>query len=107
MDEFVRREGFEFDLALGFDADAGLAKGRPHVERAVQELGIEPDSILLVGDSLKDSDLAAEASVRFVGRVGTFRAAAFAQHRPGTHTINTIEELVALLTTLPAAARTL
>ena len=102
VDDFVSREGFDFDLALGFDASAGLAKGQPHVDRTVAALGLTTDDIWFVGDSLADSDLAHGAGLRFVGREGTFRASAFADQRPGTPTIAAIGELVGMMTTLAA-----
>ncbi len=104
VEEFVRREGFDFDLALGFDREAGLAKGTPHVTRVVKTLHVTTQDIWLVGDSLKDSDLAAEAGVGFIGRVGTFRADSFRRHRPGTPTIDRIGDLLALVSTQTAAA---
>jgi phosphoglycolate phosphatase len=73
VDEFVTRERFDFDLALGFDPAQGLGKGRPHVERALAVFGVEREALLFVGDSLKDAELAEECGVAFVGRLGTFR----------------------------------
>ena len=108
VDEFVAREGFAFDLALGFDADAGLAKGRPHFERAATVLGVPAERAWFVGDSLKDGELARACGLTFFGRVGTFRAEDFEQHTPGTHTIGHVEELVALVeraASAPSAAR--
>jgi len=57
VDAFVAREGFAFDLALGFEPALGLGKGRPHVERALAQFGANRDELLFVGDSLKDADL--------------------------------------------------
>ena len=72
VDEFATRETFRFDLALGFDASAGLAKGRPHVAHTCETLGIGLDEIVFCGDSLKDGELARECGIAFVGRLGTF-----------------------------------
>jgi phosphoglycolate phosphatase-like HAD superfamily hydrolase len=97
VDDFARREPFRFDLALGFDPARGLGKGRPHVDRALAEFAIERDQLLLVGDSLKDGDLADESGVAFIGRTGTFRPADFARRDPGALTVDHIDELPALL----------
>ena len=72
VDEFAARESFRFDLVLGFDAKLGLAKGRPHVERACATFGVALDEIVFCGDSLKDGELARECGIAFVGRLGTF-----------------------------------
>lgn len=73
VDDFAAREAFGFDLVLGFDPALGLAKGRPHVDRALHVLGVTRAQLLFVGDSLKDADLAAENRIAFIARVGTFR----------------------------------
>lgn len=98
VDEFVAREGFPFALALGFDPDRDLAKGEPHVARVCSALAIGRDRLLFVGDSLKDAELAAAASVAFVGRLGTFDADAFRQIAPHAPTVANVVELPALLT---------
>lgn len=102
VDEFVAGEEFRFDLALGFDADRAMAKGRPHVDRTQEVLGVVAADILFVGDSLKDADLAGETGTAFVGRLGTFAAADFARHDPSLHAVAELSELVALVA---AAAR--
>jgi phosphoglycolate phosphatase-like HAD superfamily hydrolase len=72
VDEFAARESFRFDLVLGFDAAAGLAKGKPHVDHTCRTLGIALTEIVFCGDSLKDGELARECGIAFVGRLGTF-----------------------------------
>jgi phosphoglycolate phosphatase-like HAD superfamily hydrolase len=94
VDEFVTREGFAFDLALGFGS--GMAKGVPHVDRTMRALAVGRAEILFVGDSLKDGDLARDAGVRFVGRLGTFDVTAFERHLPGVVTIRNVAELPGL-----------
>ncbi|HTM20382.1 MAG TPA: HAD family hydrolase [Kofleriaceae bacterium] len=97
VDDFVSRESFAFDLALGFDEPARMAKGRPHVSATCKRLGVATGSIWFVGDSLADSDLARESGLTFIGRLGTFGAGDFERHAPGTRTIGTIQDLVHLL----------
>jgi phosphoglycolate phosphatase-like HAD superfamily hydrolase len=96
VDEFVAKETVAFDLALGYDAAAGLAKGAPHVERTCSALSVTPPDILFVGDSLKDGELAEATEVSFVGRVGTFEAQDFQRRFPGVRTIVEIDELLEL-----------
>lgn len=97
VDAFVAREGFEFDLALGFDPGQGLGKGRPHVERALAVFGVAREELLFVGDSLKDGDLADDCGVPFIGRLGTFREADFRQRDASAVCVPNVGELAALL----------
>jgi len=97
VDEFTAREPFRFDLALGFDPARGLAKGLPHIERTLAALGIARESLLFVGDSLRDGDLAEQAGVPFVGRVGTFAADDFRRRDADAITVAHVNELAALL----------
>lgn len=109
VDDFARREAFRFDLALGFDPARGLRKGRPHVDHALAIFGLERDQLVLVGDSLKDGELADESGVRFVGRLGTFSGEDFRRRDPRALTVAAIDELPALLggrmATAPGIAR--
>lgn len=97
VDAFVAREGFAFDLALGFDPAQGLGKGRPHVERALAVFGVAREELLFVGDSLKDGDLADECGVPFIGRLGTFREVDFRQRDAAAVCVPHVAELAALL----------
>ena len=97
VDEFVRREGFPFDLAFGFDAETGFEKGRPHVERVLDHFAVPSVRLWYVGDSLNDGHLARACGVRFLGRVGTFPRAAFHERFPDVVSILEIEEVGALL----------
>ena len=96
VDAFVAREGFAFDLALGFDPAQSLGKGRPHVERALAEFAVGRDEFLFVGDSLRDADLADECGVRFIGRLGTFREEDFQRRDPAAVCVRHVSELPAL-----------
>ncbi|HLU66926.1 MAG TPA: HAD family hydrolase [Kofleriaceae bacterium] len=104
VDEFAAREAFRFDLALGFDPARGLAKGRPHVERATSELGVCNGDLLFVGDSLADAELADKSGVAFVGRLGTFQAEDFRRRDPRARTIGHVRELPGLLAAYRDAA---
>jgi phosphoglycolate phosphatase-like HAD superfamily hydrolase len=97
VDMFVAREGFPFDLALGFDRERGLAKGEPHVARVCDSLGTARAELLFLGDSLADRALAVASSVDFVGRLGTFRDEDFRRADPAVRTVQSVHELPALL----------
>jgi phosphoglycolate phosphatase len=103
VDDFARREPFAFDLALGFDAAAGLAKGAPHVARTREALGLALAELLFCGDSLKDGELADACGIPFVGRTGTFTRDDFARRAPHGTAIDSIPELAALLRAKAAA----
>ena len=94
VDEFVEREQFPFDLALGFGN--GLAKGESHVARTERTLRVARRDILFVGDSLKDGELAVTSRVGFVGRLGTFGPSDFERSFPGVVTVRNVVELPAL-----------
>jgi phosphoglycolate phosphatase-like HAD superfamily hydrolase len=104
VDSFVAREGFRFDLALGFDPAQGLGKGRPHVERALAVFVAAPDELVYVGDSLKDAELAAECGVQFIGRLGTFGEDDFRRRAGTALCVPDVGELPSLLTRTKSAA---
>ena len=101
VDEFAARESFVFDLVLGFDPAASLAKGRPHLDHACARLGIRPEETVFCGDSLKDGVLARECEIAFVGRLGTFTREEF--RRWDAHAI-VVEDVAALAQLLQARA---
>ena len=103
VDDFARRESFTFDLALGFDPASGLAKGRPHVERACRVFGLQTSELLFCGDSLKDRELAHVCDVAFVGRLGTFTKDDFRRDDPMVLVVNNVAELPELLRSRIAA----
>ena len=97
VDDFARRERFKFDLALGFDARRGLAKGRPHVELACRELRVAIEELVFCGDSIKDAELAEGCRIAFVGRLGTFTHEDFRARDPDAVAVGGIRELAHLL----------
>jgi len=103
VDEFATRAGFGFDLVLGFDPAAGLAKGRPHVDHACRALGVTVEDLVFCGDSLKDGELARDCGVAFVGRLGTFTRDEFHAWNASAPVVEDIHALVALLQARAAA----
>jgi phosphoglycolate phosphatase-like HAD superfamily hydrolase len=97
VEAFAAREAFRFDLALGFDPARGMAKGRPHVERALAEFGVGREDLLFVGDSLADAELASGCQVAFVARLGTFRAEDFRRRDPAAVSVAHVGELPSIL----------
>jgi phosphoglycolate phosphatase-like HAD superfamily hydrolase len=80
VEAFARGADFAFDLVLGFGG--GLAKGRPHLDRASSVFGVGRQEMLFVGDSLHDGEIAEKEGVPFVGIAGTFSADRFTLRFP-------------------------
>jgi phosphoglycolate phosphatase-like HAD superfamily hydrolase len=93
---FVEASDFPFDLVLGYDGK-GMAKGRPHIERAAATFGATRDQMLFVGDSLHDGEIAATEGLPFVGVTGTFSRERFALRFPGVPIVDRLAEIAALL----------
>jgi phosphoglycolate phosphatase-like HAD superfamily hydrolase len=91
VDKFAGQCPVELDLAMGFGG--GLAKGRSHFARACEHFRCGLESLLFVGDSLADAQLARESGVRFVARLGTFGAARFKKAAPEAGQVESIVEL--------------
>jgi len=103
VDEFAARAAFRFDLALGFDAGAGLAKGLPHVQHTCSALLLRRDDIVFCGDSLKDGELARSCEIAFVGRLGTFTRDEFRRWDSKAPVVDDVEALAVLLQSRVAA----
>src|SRR5215470_13932785 len=95
IDQFAARSPGLFDLALGFGG--ALAKGEPHIALVEQALGVGRSSLVFVGDSLRDGELAEACGVRFVGRTGTFTRRELAARFPAVPVIDSVVELPGLL----------
>jgi len=80
VEAFQRNADFTFDLVLGFGG--GLAKGRPHLDKASAVFGVGRQEMLFVGDSLHDGEIAEKEGVPFVGIAGTFSADRFTLRFP-------------------------
>jgi len=80
VETFQRNADFAFDLVLGFGG--GLAKGRPHLDKASAVFGVGRQEMLFVGDSLHDGEIAEKEGVPFVGIAGTFSADRFTLRFP-------------------------
>jgi len=103
VDQFQAQESFRFDLALGFEASKGLAKGKPHVEHTCKTLGLERSGIVFCGDSLKDGELARDCGLPFIGRIGTFTADEFRRWDANAVAVADIAALAAYLQARKAA----
>lgn len=94
VDSFAERAKTEFALALGFGN--GLAKGPTQFDKACEVLDCTRDDLVFVGDSLADAGIALETGIRFVGKLGTFKATDFARVVPDAPVISEITELLTL-----------
>ncbi|MEP6654451.1 MAG: HAD hydrolase-like protein [Myxococcales bacterium] len=92
---FTRNAGFPFDMVLGFGN--GLAKGKPHIDRAAVEFGVDRSQMLFVGDSLHDGEIAETERIPFVGVAGTFSFERFTLRFPHLPVIRRFAELPGLL----------
>jgi beta-phosphoglucomutase-like phosphatase (HAD superfamily) len=88
---FASASDFPFDLVLSFGD--GLAKGRPHVERATSAFGAPASAMMFVGDSLHDGEIAEREGLRFVGVAGTFSKERFALRFPGRPVLRRLAEI--------------
>jgi phosphoglycolate phosphatase-like HAD superfamily hydrolase len=102
VETFASLSGFPFDLVMGYGD--GLAKGRPHIELAERQFGVDRQEMLFVGDSLHDGEIAYLAKIPFVGVAGTFAKERFNLRFPGLPVINRLAELLDLLPETLSAA---
>ncbi len=91
---FERDSRFPFDLVLGYGD--GLAKGVPHIERAVSTFGVAKSNMLFMGDSLHDGEIAGSADLAFVGVAGTFSKERFTLRFPGLPVVQRFADIVEL-----------
>jgi phosphoglycolate phosphatase len=68
IEDYLGSSGLKVDEVLGFGG--GLSKGRSHVDYISSKYGLQKDEIRLVGDSLKDAELAMECGISFIGKTG-------------------------------------
>lgn len=92
---FARNAGFAFDLVLGFGD--GLAKGKPHIDRAAATFGVSRSEMLFVGDSLHDGEVAEAEGIPFVGLAGTFSYERFTLRFPHLPVMRRFAELPTLI----------
>lgn len=81
-----------FALQLGFRD--GFGKGRDHFGHIKNELGVDDNSMLFIGDSLNDYKLAKENKIDFIGKIGTFSEADFHELSKEIRCIRSISELI-------------
>jgi phosphoglycolate phosphatase-like HAD superfamily hydrolase len=92
---FALNAGFQFDLVLGFGN--GMAKGKPHIERAEARFDVDRSEMLFIGDSLHDGEVAEREGIPFVGLAGTFSHERFALRFPHLSIIRRFGDLADLL----------
>lgn len=97
IEEYCKRVNIadRLDLILGFAP--GFEKGKGHIARTCEVLGVTPENILFVGDSLKDADRAIESQVAFIGRTGMFSREDFVKIIPDCPTVAELNELPEVL----------
>lgn len=86
------RLGKLFRLALGFKD--GFGKGKEHFDFIKNELGLNNQEMIFVGDSINDARLAKESGIDFIGRTGTFTKKDFAKFDKDTRCVENISDLI-------------
>jgi len=94
IEDYLNPRGLKVDEVLGFSG--GLSKGRSHVEYISGRYGFKKDEIILVGDSLKDAELAKECGIGFIGKTGLNSKEGFLEIYP-MKTIDNLSELKDIL----------
>jgi phosphoglycolate phosphatase-like HAD superfamily hydrolase len=94
IDQFVEREGLEFDVIMGFSE--GFEKGKDHFDFVLKKFSLKRKELTFVGDSLKDADKAAGNKIRFIGLEGTFTGPDFHKKGKDIIVIKNIKELLDL-----------
>ncbi len=92
IDQFINREGLQFDTVLGFKD--GFEKGKQHFEYVIKHFNLQKDDLTFVGDSLKDAEKAITNDIKFIGLCGTFTREQFLQKYPNIVTIESLKELL-------------
>ncbi len=94
VDAFAADARFPFDLVLGYGH--GMAKGKPHIEKAERTFLLSRKQMLFVGDSLHDGEIAEQEQIPFVGVAGTFSRERFLLRFPGKPVVQRFAELADL-----------
>lgn len=98
LDRFVEKSGIPFDLVLGRHSRtvAGLktefGKGKAHFDHIRAHFDSMPSSMVFIGDSVYDAQIAAEYGIDFIGRIGLFSRADFSKY-PNIGIIDALDEI--------------
>jgi len=95
--EFVTRNNLPVDLALGYKDN--FSKGAAHFLHIREYFGVPLSSMVFIGDSLKDAQIATANNLRFVAKLGTFSESDFTD-QTGSNPVRAIYEINELLDVL-------
>lgn len=98
VDRLVDHLKLPVDMALGLSSNFG--KGDPHFNHIAASFDIGRESMVFVGDSLKDAEHASLAGIDFIGRLGTFSRDVFEGKFPSVPLVDRLSELPKLLSQL-------
>jgi phosphoglycolate phosphatase-like HAD superfamily hydrolase len=96
INQFVEKEKLEFDIVMGFEAEKGFEKGKPHFDFFLEKFGLDKKDLTFVGDSLKDSDKAFEYGIDFIGVCGLFTHEQFEARHANPKTVQNIKEILSI-----------
>ncbi|PIR19977.1 MAG: hypothetical protein COV45_08355 [Deltaproteobacteria bacterium CG11_big_fil_rev_8_21_14_0_20_47_16] len=98
VDQLTQHLKLPVDMALGLRDN--FAKGDAHFDHICKTFGVSRDSLVFVGDSLKDAEHAQQCEIDFIARLGTFSRDDFESRFPEVPMIQKLSELPKLLTEL-------
>lgn len=91
VEKLLKKLEIPCDLALGWRP--GFTKGLDHFLYVLGQLGGKKETMVFIGDSLKDGERAKENGIDFIGKEGLFSRADFQNRFPGTPVISCLAEL--------------
>ncbi len=95
ISELLKARGLAVDLVMGWRP--GFEKGPDHFRLAAQTFCVPMESLIFIGDSLKDGLAAKEAGVRFIAKAGLVSRAKIEEVLPGTSIVASLVEVLPLL----------
>ena len=95
VDHFIENGPIRFDLVLGYKKN--FTKGKCHFSYIQNTLGITPDGMIFIGDSLRDAARACSEHIPFIAKAGLTSRADFHSHYPTVPVIDHLAELRGLL----------
>jgi len=96
INQFVEKEKLVFDIVMGFEAEKGFEKGKPHFDYFLEKFNLDKKNLTFVGDSLKDSDKAFEYGIDFIGVCGLFSHEQFEARHANAKTVQNIKEILSI-----------
>ena len=91
----AKKLGLVFDWASGYRSQ--FPKGKPHFDAIIKAWKTPPSELIFIGDSLKDGEKAADTTIDFIGKTGTFLHSDFKKNFPQAPIIKDLQDLKRIL----------